>query len=319
MNTAIEIVIYGARALAEIMVAQTIAYLGIKGTINITSPKGWVISSHPFRETKPNEELIEKINYKHIEDLAPYLSILEQKTSSENCKIAYRNLSSVILKKKRAVLLIGNVGSYNVKKNRIEYASKNVIGHEFLHLASATYDEKNKMFYYGFSQQKKKGWGIGDGLNEGYTELLASRWYNKKRKPGAYKKLVRLSSLFEYFFVDAKSMEWFYFHHDLPGFIKYMEHFLPRKEIIDILKMMDDLYYKTAFPLAFLPDFKEFKIKMKLYGALKKYCKDPYRIAAFEKQISSDPLIYLSLNKNKLKLQKDNPYVRMEQGESKKL
>ena len=184
----------------------------------------------------PIEELKQQIDYQRIKLLLPYLKKLESSTDEENLTSAYANLRDVVVKHKLILFFSGCYGSYNQIKNQIDYLSKKALGHEFLHMASSNEKSDKNMIETGFYLAQKdtqnKVTSIGYGLNEGYTELLASRlFYNGKIT--AYKTEVQMALLFELFFDNTKEMQ------DLYLFIKHMENFAPRKEIIKTILYID--------------------------------------------------------------------------------
>ena len=290
--------------------AHQLSNFKLKKSLKSKDYTGWIIDSRSLRNIRSVEELQRRVNFKSVSDLVPYIEKIRQYTKPDNMKTAYKNLASVISAKKTFNLLSLSTGTYEVANNKINYANESAIGHELLHMASSFYDKIKKIEYCGFSQCSNSK-RIGMGLDEGYTELLASRIFNKKHKPEAYHRLVRLAHLFEFFFDNPKEMEDYYFNHDLPGFIRHMSKFASKDEIVDILSSMDIILAKhTIFPTT-----DEFKVKMKLYKMLKANCKERSKISAFEREIKKSPLIALILNGKKLVLQRDNPYLRVSQSE----
>ena len=68
------------------------------------------------------------------------------------------------------------LGSYESGNKTIALKKKNAIYHELFHLLS-TYDTEY-ITYSGFSQQHwAKNYYLGTGLNEGYTQVLAKRYF----------------------------------------------------------------------------------------------------------------------------------------------
>lgn len=293
-----------------------IALRSLNLTMHREAKNGYVISSFPHEETESLINLKNNVDFKRVKELVPYFKVLLNQTKKQNLQVILRNLNDVKIKRVLPNIFSGAIGSYDYRANKLKYATKQTIAHEFLHLASSYYDKENDVGYSGFSQNKRGKFPIGDGLDEGYTELLATRWFIDKEKKeqyfkdSGYKTLVTLASLFEYFFPNPKDMEDYYFNHNLPGFIEYMSRFASRKEIIEILVHMDNICLRKSFLLSF-PTLDGFKATMKLYSIFKRNCKDPYKLAAFEQQICTNPLIRFAFNHQNLKLYRDNPYVSM--------
>ena len=254
------------------------------------------------------EELKKNLNNEKLKQFILYLNKLENYTSEENLTTVYKNLNTARIKKNRLILLFGTVGIYYSKKNIIEYSTSSSIGHEFLHLSSAYYNSADDLGTIGFFKQMKKDLSIGYGLNEGYTELLASRIYNKNRKITIdYKNEVKIARLFELFFDDYKTMEKYYFHHDLPAFIRYMEKFIPHDEIIKIICDIDKI---TAIcnNINFVHFYYSTKVQITLYHWFIINCRDQDKIRLFQDLICENPIISAVIHNKEYKLCKENFY-----------
>ena len=192
------------------------------------------------------------------------------------------------------------------------------LGHEFLHLASSYYDSKNDEVYTGFEQSNNE-FTIGTGLNEGYTELLASRIFNINNRIQSYKQLVQISSLLELFFNDPKDMEKLYFNCNLYGFVKHMNKYANNNSIIKLLLEMDNIYtHLTLNPANPYILYKTIKIQYKLYKWFITNTNDKEKIKKFESIISENKIIALLLNRCKMKLHKNSPYERKDNIENNK-
>jgi len=144
----------------------------------ISEYDGCIVKDFSFIEDYDIQELKSAINQEKISQLSTIIMKLKNYTSEENLKTVYKNLSTVKIKR-NFMMMFETTGSYSSKKNTIKYFLSSALGHEFLHMSSSYYDSKNDISCVGFKQQKGVSL-IGKGLNEGYTELLASRIYNKK-------------------------------------------------------------------------------------------------------------------------------------------
>lgn len=145
----------------------------------------------------------------------------------------------------------------------------------------------------------------------GYTELLASRIYNKNNKVQTYKLEVQIAKLMELFFDNPKDMEKFYFNHDLLGFVKYMEQFSTSKEIVNLLHEIDNIHHRSSM-ITFNP-FKLYdciKIQLKLYKMFISKNKDIEKLKQFTDIICENKIIRMILSNKKMKLYKENPYIQ---------
>jgi len=253
-------------------------------------------------------KLKQKINQEKVKKILPYVEKLSEYTSEENLKNIYLNLNTLKIKRNPFIIIYGINAGYSILKNEITYFDKNSIGHEFLHFSSSFYDNESGVVYGGFQQSKGMA-SIGQGLDEGYTELLASRIYNKNHKVGAYKSEVKIARLLEFFFSDKKEMEKYYFNHNLPGFIHYLEQFSSRDEVINLILAID-LVHHTSRKGSVLPIYNSLKIQLKLYNWLISKCHNSEKIKEFEKIISENKFIWLILNNQKMKLVRKSPYEK---------
>lgn len=286
------------------VITNSMAYLGGKIILRNYNRANGIVKNFCPVDPQTVEERKKAISKEKMDEVKDYIEKLANYTKEENLKTVYKNLKNLKIKRKPLLLISGTAGTYDAKKNYINYIFKSSIGHEFLHLASADYDPKKKEYQVGFSQRRKSA-VVGKGLNEGYTELLASRIYNKENKVEAYKELVKLTELLEYFFDDPKEIEKYYFNHDLPGFIHRMEQYIPRKEFLDIIKGMDKLLLYSSLPISPFPTYEFFKIQMKLYYWFNAQNHSSLKRSAFEQAIQKNAMGSILLKKQKLKLQRE--------------
>lgn len=250
-----------------------------------------------------------QIKQKNSDILLPLVEKLSTYTSEENLKTVYRNLISLKLEKRPMLLLVGSAGSYSPKNNIIKYSLISSLGHEFLHLASTYYDSEGNISYSGFCQ-RKDNFIIGRGLNEGYTELLASRIYNKNNKVESYKLEVQIAKLLELFFDNPKEMENFYFNHDLLGFVKYMQQFASTKEITHLLLEIDNIHNHSMVLFNPFRLYDSIKIRLKLYKLFVEKNRDIEKLKQFTDLICKNKAINMILNNKKMKLYKENIYTK---------
>ena len=269
----------------------------------ISKYDGCLINKSVFYDFTSLEERKRNIDRKKIKELLPYVEKLTNYVDESLLKDMYRNLSTVKLKKIRSIFTFDVVGSYEAKDTTIEYLNKKAIGHELLHMASSYYSKEKKEWHVGFRQTNNKA-SIGRGLNEGYTELLASRIYNKSGKAESYKNEVRIAKLFEFFFDDSKDMEKYYFRHNLPGFILYMQRFIPRKELISMIIRLDEINRIYSRGIVTFT-FKTVELSMDLYKYFLKTNPSREKRLAFEKVLRENKLVELALNREKFKLQNE--------------
>ncbi len=226
------------------------------------SKTGYIINNQIPTPTKVDKM---EVNEKIYDFILSYIEKLKDYTSEDNLQALYRNIKTAKISKQNPLTALYYSGLYNSKTNEIKYLTEKSVGHELLHLASSYYDQKAKTSYIGFKQAKDSVY-IGQGLNEGYTELLASRIYNEKNKITAYHKEAKIAKLFEYFFDDPKEMENYYFNHDLPGFIHHMEKYTSRQNVINTLLDIDEINSYSQTLGSPLPTINSIKTQLTLYN-----------------------------------------------------
>ena len=142
---------------------------------------GCVVKDLLLPDSSDIEKLKKSIDSEILKQFLSYLDKLKDYTSEENLITVYKNLNTAKIKKNRLIFLFGAAGIYDCKENIIGYSNFSSIGHEFLHLSSAYYNAVDDLVIVGL-MQGNQNLSIGRGLNEEYTELLASRIYNKECK-----------------------------------------------------------------------------------------------------------------------------------------
>lgn len=185
---------------------------------------------------------------KYAREVCKCLFIFESECKNHNfdLNIFYHNLKTLKANKSNIVDIILNklcnrVGWYSVANNKINYNenddSMHIIFHEILHMASGIKDKVNNIFFYGFSQ-KTKDKAIGDGLNEGYTELLTQRFFDDKS--ATYLIETAVARMCQEI-IGQEKMTQLYFKADLKGLIDEFCKYAERKEVLDFLINLDFL------------------------------------------------------------------------------
>lgn len=139
--------------------------------------------------------------------------------------------------------LVVTAGKYNVKGNYIIINGKKnrtVIYHELFHLASSVYSDN--LGYTGFCQYTSDS-SFGAGINEGYTELLAERYFDKQLK-GAYLLEIQFAYLVEKI-VGTERMSSLYLRADLNGLISELAKYSSEEEAINFISNIDFLSFST--------------------------------------------------------------------------
>lgn len=204
----------------------------------ISKYDGFLINKESLSNHETLKDWEESLKREELEGIRPSIERVVEYIGEERLALMFTNLKNIKVYKQKWRIFFN--GSYDIIKNVLKYGKEWAIVHELLHMATSYYDEEKGIIESGFSQHNLKDkTEIGIGLDEGYTELLSSRIRNGRTHN--YSFLILVSELFELFFDDPKTMESFYLNHDLPGFIHYMEKFMPYDNIISVLLLLDKI------------------------------------------------------------------------------
>ena len=136
-----------------------------------------------------------------------------------------------------------NPCGYYPESNKILLIKDNVkdyhLYHELFHMLS-TYRSDNTI-YSGFSQGNRKTYvTIGDGLNEGYTQLLKERYFGIDDNESYFYMLQKHIAKHLEIIVGRRTMEKLYVNADLEGLVNQLEKYC-NKEVI--LRFVNDVDY----------------------------------------------------------------------------
>lgn len=155
-------------------------------------------------------------NFRNLIINAPYVTINYHKTDKRS-------------------KLAGTYSGHSKKIDIYDTSNNTTLYHELLHTASTNYIFSN----VGFKVVLKEGGALGEGLNEGYTELLNNRFFQGKSKSYIY--LQKLAKLIENFYENKEEMVEDYFNADLFRLIGELLKSMSLEEAIDIIVDMDQL------------------------------------------------------------------------------
>ena len=256
-------------------------------------------------ELKKLQNILEQTKYP--QELEEVIQEFKKNISPENFQTCLKNIKYVKLEQStlendtknfitNLLSLIPYAGYYNPKYNLIKINSlalnRNVLTHEFLHMAS-TKNELNCGFLCTtrFDDQE-----ICRGINEGYTELLNHRIFGSQSL--SYFHNVKIAKLFETFFDDHKDMENAYFHGDSEAIYKVFSQYGSKEEFFEIMTNLDNLA-TTKIPI--YNSITSIKTQMQLYRIIKR-SKNQEKISKFESILDQNPLTKILRNGQKITL-----------------
>lgn len=186
-------------------------------------------------------------NTDYYKNLLFYYNTLLHKMSFENMNIFKKNIKYLDIEEK--LHLFGTYGGYDMKNNKIYLLSKiyneGNFYHELLHMSSNIYDKEKDIVYSGLSYNSKK-LILGDGLNEGYTELLNRRFFGYDKEDHSYECQIVLSRLVEKIAGDD-IMARLYFNADLNTLMKILQIYNSKMPVVKFIKYIDKTIESPSF------------------------------------------------------------------------
>ncbi len=206
------------------------------------------------------------INYKYImtyefgEEIVKFVDVMNNNFSASNLIILYNNINELKIRKlhlndqkehlKNIVFGKGKTNqtaaSYNEYLNRISVSEKDALvdlPHELFHMSSSFYDEDKNVYYSGFSQRARSDIKtIGNGFNEGYTELMVFKYFGKKilSSDTCYKYLFEIANNLETI-VGKDKMEHFYLTANLKGLVDELTQYVSHDDVMKFIAATDYL------------------------------------------------------------------------------
>lgn len=206
---------------------------------------------------------------------------------------------------------------YDVLKNEMfldQKMGKDSIYHELFHLTSSITKDEN--VFCGFSQCNKD-MRLGDGLTEGYTQILRERYFGNpsygSRKNGQIEKIANFTEML----IGKDEMTELYLTADLKGLIEKLSKYSTESDVMKFIAAVDTidnskLLTKEEFGSIVVQRMllKSFKIiKIFLINAYAKKC-----LNEVKKDCKRGQIIEKSLNNFIEEVMKDNVLVNIKTG-----
>ena len=211
------------------------------------------------RFTPEIEEQINNYNPDNISEVYRdsvklFLERIEKNFDKDSLKFLRRNISSLSVSKYNEVNRLKYRASeetgaaYWVKENKViiyEYDDILIsIFHELLHMSSSMY--KDGINYSGFSQTGPRNFRIGNGLNEGYTQLLCKRYFSDQKINNSYPYFVHYAKLLERI-VGKDRMQSYYMSADLRSLIEDLKQYSSEEEIMRFINNLDFIFFEVGY------------------------------------------------------------------------
>lgn len=184
-----------------------------------------------------------------------FYQTLEKNLSHCDLSAFYSNISSLKINSgdesfllKLLSIVSGSItgGAYSSKYNKIhigdnplgrKYLKKDILSHELLHMATSRRDKDKSCSGFHI---KGNGLSIGEGLNEGYTELLNGRYFSAVTKSDSYYDLQMIAAGIESI-IGQKNMEQAYFVNDLNGLVQELARYSSVDQVLELVVKIDTL------------------------------------------------------------------------------
>ena len=246
---------------------ETIATYKIHKDLRTKNPKNITIT--PSFKKQYNKADIDRFQQKEIKEVVEeFVKIIEQNFSENVLTNFYNNINRVKINKNKLIKFSGLGGFYICATNEIKYSNVGSLYHELFHMASAVYDGNSAIEHTGFQQyykHEKEELDIGMAINEGYTELLAKRYFNHKDyKSIGYIEEYDIAEKLEVV-VGRKLMENYYLKADLQGLINELSAYVSTDEVFEFLTYTDFIT-KHIDDIAIIKTSKIFECITKSYN-----------------------------------------------------
>ena len=180
-----------------------------------------------------------------INILDTFTEVIVNNIDKDDLSNFYRNMNGLTYKRKvinpHFSIFSTTAGIYDSKKNEVSiYQNKeSIIFHELLHAASSKYE--NDIKKEGLSINSPGNKIIGTGINEGYTELLASRLFDIKSEVcyGYQYQLLVVQKLEQ--ILGEEYIKRYYFNANLPGLIDDLCLYNSKEKVLEFLNSCDYL------------------------------------------------------------------------------
>lgn len=177
-------------------------------------------------------------------ELENFLNVLKNNFKEEDLHNFYYNIEWVKLKVKKfkiADIIFDKItyGTYDTKINKL-YLFRNIsvdnIYHELFHLSSRDTTRKDDSDGFVLDLGNEE---IGNALNEGYTELLATRYFGKSNgEPDCYFLETKVAKNLE-MIVGREKMQSLYLNADFFGLFNELEKYYTKEEIENFIISLD--------------------------------------------------------------------------------
>jgi len=222
------------------------------------------------------EQFQEKLSFE-----APYINLDIFNKNLKTLGIFYNNYSFYNRLTKQGIR-----ASYDSIENNL-YITKDevsrILYHELLHTATADINKETKEYKVGFRYANiKENIHLGRFFNEGYTEVVADRYFGMRAAP-AYVPEKAFASMIEDV-VGKEKMETCYFEANVLGLFRELEKYSSQEKMVQFFKDIEQMHHNSATGVY---DPKE---QSRLFGNCQQYCLECYLTKLKQKGMSHEEI-----------------------------
>lgn len=237
------------------------------------------------------DEVANRVSYndvKEIKNLHAFSSLarIRNYCDARKIQIDYKNIDTISVNRNPFIVLEGKAGIYYPRNNEILFSMASSTTHELLHALSTHYEKEQDVYRTGFSIHP-----IFRALNEGYTELLASRI--EERPPQSYPEQVKLARLIETLFDSPEEMMQAYFDNNLELVVQNMSEYMSSEEAVSLLIKEDTILKKQMHGINMRVD--DISQRVALYQSVVTNCKDFDKLERFLQVAAEDKELQTAL------------------------
>jgi len=182
----------------------------------------------------------EKLNNTYAnEELNNFINFITNKFTKEELVLFYRNINSLNIENNKNTCFKYATSTYNVLENKIVISDKKFIYHELFHMITAIYTKDS--IICGFWQYNETlDDGIGEGINEGYTQLLTEKYFQASNDnlKDDYTYETMVAKCLE-IILGEEEMEKLYINANLQGLIDNLNNYINMKTVMSFINKLD--------------------------------------------------------------------------------
>lgn len=189
--------------------------------------------------------MVDNFPSKNLIMLYNNINELKINTVNENINNKKETLKNFIFKRGSSSITGASYSSFHNKISIPETGGETELPHELFHMATSFRDKDKNVNFCGFEQTNKNIHQIiGTGINEGYTELMVSKYYGNDYLSDSvsYILLRTIAEVIEGI-IGREKMEKFYLNANLNSLVNELSLYAEYDDVLRFISSMDFLYH----------------------------------------------------------------------------